>query len=72
MTCPTCNEGKMVLRKSFYGEFLGCNNYPTCQTMMKIVKGKVDLANPIVKTGEAKKKVVKKKTSKKTVKKKKK
>ncbi|MBU0459256.1 MAG: DNA topoisomerase I, partial [Nanoarchaeota archaeon] len=71
MTCPTCNEGKMVLRKSFYGEFLGCNNYPTCQTMMKIVKGKVDLANPIVKTGEAKKKVVKKKTSKKTVKKKK-
>ena len=49
MTCPTCKEGKMVLRKSFYGEFLGCNNYPKCQTMMKIVEGKVDVKNPVVK-----------------------
>ena len=63
MTCPTCNEGKMVLRKSFYGQFLGCNNYPKCQTMMKIVEGKVD-TKPIVKTGAAKK-PAKKKTSKK-------
>ncbi len=49
MICPTCNQGKMVLRKSFYGEFLGCNNYPKCKTMMKILKGKVDVNNPIVK-----------------------
>ncbi|MFW6220045.1 MAG: DNA topoisomerase I [Nanoarchaeota archaeon] len=48
MTCPVCNKGKMVLRKGFYGEFLGCNNYPKCKTMMKIVNGKVD-TNPITK-----------------------
>ena len=54
MTCPTCHQGKMVLRKSFYGEFLGCNNYPQCQTMMKIINGKVDSANPIVKNGSVK------------------
>ncbi len=66
MTCPICNEGKMVLRKSFYGEFLGCNNYPKCQTMMKIVDGKVDVEHPITKNGNDKsknteKKIVKKK-----------
>ncbi len=42
MECPTCKKGKMVLRKGFYGEFLGCNRYPKCKTMMKIVDGKVD------------------------------
>ncbi|MBT4935623.1 DNA topoisomerase I [Candidatus Woesearchaeota archaeon] len=66
MVCPTCKEGKMILRKSFYGEFLGCSGYPKCQTMMKIVKGVVDVANPIVKKpGDKKKKVVKKKVAKK-------
>lgn len=54
MTCPTCNQGKMVLRKSFYGEFLGCNNYPKCQTMMKIVGGIVDVKNPVVKNAAPK------------------
>ncbi len=52
MTCPTCNEGNMKLRKSFYGEFLGCDNYPKCKTMMKIVDGKVDKENPIVTTAK--------------------
>lgn len=47
MTCPNCKEGKMKLRKSFYGEFLGCDNYPKCKTMMQIKKGEVD-TNPIV------------------------
>ncbi len=47
MICPVCKKGKMVLRKSFYGEFLGCSNYPECKTMMKIVKGKVDTKNII-------------------------
>lgn len=65
MTCPTCNEGKMVLRKSFYGEFLGCNNFPKCKTMMKITGGKVD-TKPIV-MGDKKKST--KKTAKKTAKK---
>ncbi len=60
MTCPTCKEGKMVLRKSFYGEFLGCNGYPKCQTMMKISKeGKVDVEKPVVKNVGVKKTEVK-------------
>ncbi|MDO8511104.1 MAG: DNA topoisomerase, partial [Nanoarchaeota archaeon] len=49
MLCPHCKEGKMILRKSFYGEFLGCDKYPKCQTMMKIHEGKVDVKNPVVK-----------------------
>ena len=61
MTCPICKEGKMVLRKSFYGQFLGCNNYPKCQTMMKIVEGKVDTEHPITKSGNDKKTSTKKK-----------
>ena len=48
MKCPACGKGKMVLRKSFYGSFLGCDNYPKCKTMMKIVDGKVD-TKPITK-----------------------
>lgn len=71
MTCPACNTGQMVLRKSFYGEFLGCNNYPKCQTMMKIEKGKVDVEHPITKKATTKKKVTKKKTTKKKTTKKK-
>jgi ssDNA-binding Zn-finger/Zn-ribbon topoisomerase 1 len=42
MECPVCKKGQMKLRKSFYGEFLGCSNYPNCKTMMKITNGKVD------------------------------
>ena len=29
--CPKCKEGKLVLRKSLYGSFLGCNRYPKCR-----------------------------------------
>lgn len=64
MICPTCKEGKMVLRKSFYGEFLGCNGYPKCQTMMKIKDGKVDVKNPVVKNADAPGKVAKKEVKK--------
>lgn len=73
MTCPACGEGKMVLRKGFYGEFLGCNNFPKCKTMMKITGGKVD-TTPITtttkkKTSKKSAKKVTKKTTKKAVKK---
>lgn len=62
MICPNCKEGKMVLRKSFYGEFLGCNNYPKCKTMMKITKGVVDTKPlaPSAKKTTAKKSAAKK------------
>ncbi|MDA3855835.1 MAG: DNA topoisomerase I [Candidatus Woesearchaeota archaeon] len=58
MTCPTCEKGQMALRKSFYGEFLGCNNYPECKTMMKITHGSVDTTpiSPKPKKAPAKKK----------------
>ncbi len=65
MKCPTCNESSMILRKSFYGEFLGCSGYPKCQTMMRIKEGIVDVANPIVKKPGDKKKKKKKKATKK-------
>jgi len=29
--CPKCKEGKVVLRKSIYGSFLGCDQYPKCK-----------------------------------------
>ncbi len=29
--CPKCKKGKLVLRKSIYGSFLGCGNYPKCK-----------------------------------------
>ncbi|MDO8481209.1 MAG: DNA topoisomerase I [Nanoarchaeota archaeon] len=29
--CPTCKEGTVVVRKSVYGPFLGCNRYPACK-----------------------------------------
>ncbi|MBI1971129.1 DNA topoisomerase I [Candidatus Woesearchaeota archaeon] len=34
--CPTCKEGTMVVRKSIYGMFLGCNKYPKCKTMERL------------------------------------
>lgn len=69
MQCPICGEGKMVLRKSFYGEFLGCNRYPKCMTMMQINEGKVN-TTPITKNGNSNSKSKKsKKTTKKSTKK---
>ncbi len=61
--CPVCKKGKMALRKSFYGEFLGCSNYPNCKTMMKIIKGKVDTEN-IISNKTASKTTTKTKTTK--------
>jgi len=30
-TCPVCNTGRMALKSSRYGPFLGCSNYPECR-----------------------------------------
>jgi DNA topoisomerase-1 len=30
-TCPVCNSGRMGLKSSKYGPFLGCSNYPECR-----------------------------------------
>jgi len=37
-TCEKCNKGKMVLRKSLYGEFLACDNYPKCKHIINLKK----------------------------------
>jgi len=29
--CPKCHEGRVSLKLSRYGAFLGCSNYPTCK-----------------------------------------
>ncbi len=29
--CPTCGKGHLVLRKSVYGQFYGCSEYPKCK-----------------------------------------
>jgi DNA topoisomerase-1 len=30
-TCPTCNSGRLGLKTSRYGPFVGCSNYPECR-----------------------------------------
>lgn len=34
--CPKCGKGTLVLRKSVFGQFLGCNQYPKCKHTEKI------------------------------------
>ncbi|MFT4307809.1 MAG: DNA topoisomerase I [Candidatus Woesearchaeota archaeon] len=36
--CPTCQQGTLVLRSSFYGKFLGCSRYPKCKNLTKLDK----------------------------------
>jgi len=77
--CPNCGEKTLTLRKSMYGQFIGCSNYPKCKTIIQIPKdgGPINMTpvEPKKKTSKkktkktTKKKVVSKKTSKKTTKK---
>lgn len=30
-TCPTCNEGELLIRYGRWGKFIGCANYPECK-----------------------------------------
>jgi len=36
--CPKCKKGKLVVRKSIYGAFLGCSDYPKCRYTEKYEK----------------------------------
>ncbi|MFT7615671.1 MAG: DNA topoisomerase-1 [Candidatus Woesearchaeota archaeon] len=36
--CEKCKKGTMMLRKSLYGTFLGCSNYPKCKTIIQSPK----------------------------------
>jgi DNA topoisomerase-1 len=34
--CPKCGEGKLVVRKSHYGTFIGCSKYPDCKYVEQV------------------------------------
>ncbi|MBT7902430.1 DNA topoisomerase I [Candidatus Woesearchaeota archaeon] len=74
--CPKCKEGKLLLRKSIYGAFYGCDKYPKCKFLQGIGEDqetalKKAIAREANQAKFAKKKTTKKKTTKKkTVKKK--
>lgn len=36
--CPTCKKGKLVMRSSLYGHFIGCSQYPKCKHTEKITE----------------------------------
>ena len=36
--CPMCHNGYLIIRKGKYGEFLGCDQYPTCSYIQKLPK----------------------------------
>jgi len=36
ITCKKCKQGKMVKRKGKFGEFLGCNRYPSCKNIVNL------------------------------------
>ncbi len=38
--CPKCNKGFLVLRKSIYGSFLACDEYPKCRYTEKLNNNK--------------------------------
>ncbi|NOZ81065.1 MAG: DNA topoisomerase I [DPANN group archaeon] len=38
--CPKCADGKLLVRKSIYGEFIGCSNYPECRFTKDLNKEK--------------------------------
>jgi len=35
-SCPKCQKGKLILRNSIYGTFLGCSVYPQCKYLEQI------------------------------------
>lgn len=49
--CPKCG-GQLVIRKSKYGEFIGCQNYPKCKYSEKIIKnGEAEVKSEVKTTG---------------------
>ena len=52
MKCPTCKEHNLVVRKSIYGEFLGCPGYPKCRYTEKVRQ--LPAATETAEPGEAK------------------
>ncbi|MBN1175102.1 DNA topoisomerase I [Candidatus Woesearchaeota archaeon] len=66
--CPNCGSA-MTLRKSMYGEFLGCSGYPKCKTIIQIPKNEGEQPKVIDYNNRTTTKKTTKKTSKKSTKK---
>ena len=47
--CGVCKQGEMVKRNGKFGEFLGCNRYPECKTIVNLD----DNGKPVVKKKKA-------------------
>ncbi|MEK6849868.1 MAG: topoisomerase DNA-binding C4 zinc finger domain-containing protein, partial [Nanoarchaeota archaeon] len=48
--CPKCGLGKLLVRKSVYGQFIACDAFPKCRFIQKadrVVKN----ANPVIMPG---------------------
>ena len=37
-TCPKCKKGKLVIRRSVYGSFYACGNFPKCRYIFSFKK----------------------------------
>ncbi len=37
--CPTCGQGKLMMRLGKFGRFIACNQYPQCTTTFKLPRG---------------------------------
>lgn len=45
--CPTCETGKVSLKLSRFGAFLGCSNYPDCRYTRPLSANSNDTSTPI-------------------------
>ena len=45
-SCPKCGTGKIVLRKSIYGSFYGCNQFPKCRYTASLANNKSNDTTP--------------------------
>lgn len=45
--CPNCETGHLIRKKSTYGTFYSCSNYPECKTTFQDNKGKPDIYEKI-------------------------
>jgi len=61
--CPNCNS-PLVVRKSRYGEFVACSNYPTCKYIKKEEKEEQNEVKEIMDCPNCDGKIVEKKTRK--------
>ena len=46
--CPSCHAGKLSLKTSRFGAFVGCSNYPECRFTRKIATGGDDPYDALV------------------------